>query len=60
MYDEEANSLGGYDDSHPHRLMNPVCIFGHRINKEQVKGGHEYWKYKKDSISNLKQSYAFR
>jgi hypothetical protein len=32
--------------------MNPVSIFGHQINKEQLKGWYRYWKYKKDSYSS--------
>jgi hypothetical protein len=30
---------------------NPLCIFGHQINKEQLNGWYEYWKYKKESAA---------
>jgi hypothetical protein len=33
-------------------LMNPLCIFGHEINKEQLKGGTNIEKCKKDSYSS--------
>jgi hypothetical protein len=36
--------------------MNPVYIFGHEINKEQLNGWYEYWKYKKIPI-HPKQAY---
>ena len=56
MYDEEAILLRrGYEQLVAHsyiKLMNPVCIFGHKINKEQLKGWYEYWKYKKIPYSS--------
>ena len=57
MVRRETNSPGGYEDLNPHgyiQTMNPnsVCIFGHQINKEQLNGWYEYWKYKKDSCSS--------
>ena len=52
-----SKPLGGYEDLNPHgyiQTMNPnsVCIFGHQINKEQLKGEYEYWKYKKIPYSS--------
>ena len=37
--------------------MNPVCIFGHQINKEQLKDGMSIGNTKR-FLFNLKQAYA--
>jgi hypothetical protein len=38
-----SKPLGGYEDLDPHGYIssinpNPLCVFGHQINKEQLKG----------------------
>ncbi|MGA9172137.1 MAG: hypothetical protein WBZ20_18520, partial [Nitrososphaeraceae archaeon] len=44
-------SRRGYEDLDPHENSYEFSpIFRYQINKEQLKGWHEYWKYKKDSI----------
>ena len=53
--------LEGYEDATSSWLyiqnMNPVCIFGHQINKEQLKGCMSIGNIKKIHI-DPKQAYA--
>ena len=62
-YDEKPTSLVGYEDLDPHGYIqtmnpNPLCIFGHQINKEQLNLWMvKYWQYKKDSYSSKESQY---